>query len=298
MNNVFFKDGFLTSTEAQNICNVANEVIARLTESINSVQFYNTSITSIVSSDNEVCAGRGTTDIAWIQDNIIKIGQYNSLIAWLKEAIKNKEEALEELSSIRLQDWSEYENYPAPKSPSRKASVTKEDVIRNLEAVELNKYFTLQSKAAAIGKFIHETGSISRAKIMLNKVVAEPNKISGAGRDTVIYRYTPSVKADDVDNMFLSLMSEHRNLNAQLNFIKAKAVEEANKQNIANEQEYQKARTAYSKEYNDWLDKIEDLQSRFNQYIITEKEKISKLKINVPDSLMETYKSIKALLAE
>ena len=298
MNNVFFKDGFLTSTEAQNICNVANEVIARLTESINSVQFYNTSITSIVSSDNEVCAGRGTTDIAWIQDDIIKIGQYNSLIAWLKEAIKNKEEALEKLSDIRIQDWSEYKDYPTPKSPSRKASVTKEDVIRNLEATELNKYFTLQSKAAAIGKFIHETGSISRAKIMLNKVVAEPNKISGAGRDTVIYRYTPSVKADDVDNMFLSLMSEHRNLNAQLNFIKAKAVEEANKQNIANEQEYQKARTAYSKEYNDWLDKIEDLQSRFNQYIITEKEKISKLKINVPDSLMETYKSIKALLAE
>ncbi len=298
MNNVFFKDGFLTSTEAQNICNVANEVIARLTESINSVQFYNTSITSIVSSDNEVCAGRGTTDIAWIQDAIIKIGKYNSLIAWLKEAIKNKEEAIGEISSMRLQEWLEFKYYPNPMSPSRKATVTKEDVIRNLEATELNKYFTLQSKAAAIGKFIHETGSISRAKIMLNKVVAEPNKISGAGRDTVIYRYTPSVKADDVDNMFLSLMSEHRNLNAQLNFIKAKAVEEANKQNIANEQEYQKARTAYSKEYNDWLDKTEDLQSRFNQYIITEKEKISKLKINVPDSLMETYKSIKALLTE
>lgn len=298
MNNVFFKNGFLTSTEAQNICNVANEVIARLTESINSIQFYNTSITSIVSSDNEVCAGRGTTDIAWIQDAIIKIGQYNSLIAWLKEAIKNKEEALEELSDMELQDWSEYKDYPAPKSPSRKATVTKDDVIRNLGATELNKYFTLQSKAAAIGKFIHEGGSVSKAKIMLGKVIAEPNKISGTGRDTVVYKYTPSVNVDDVDNMFLSLMFEHRNLNAQLNFIKAKAIEEANTQNIVNEQEYQKARTAYSKEYNDWLDKIEDLQSRFNQYIITEKEKISKLKINVPDSLMETYKSIKALLAE
>lgn len=298
MNNVFFKDGFLTSTEAQNICNVANEVIARLTESINSVQFYNTSITSIVSSDNEVCAGRGTTDIAWIQDAIIKIGKYNSLIAWLKEAIKNKEEAIGKISSMSLQEWSEFKYYPNPMSPSRKATVTREDVIRNLEATELNKYFTLQSKAAAIGKFIHETGSISRAKIMLNKVVAEPSKVSGAGRDTVVYKYTPSVNVDDVDSMFLSLMSEHRNLNAQLNFIKAKAVEEANRQNIANEQEYQKARTAYSKEYNDWLDKTEDLQSRFNQYIITEKEKISKLKINVPDSLMGTYKSIKALLTE
>lgn len=298
MNNVFFKDGFLTSTEAQNICNVANEVIARLAESINSVQFYNTSITSIVSSDNEVCAGRGTTDITWIQDAIIKIGKYNSLIAWLKEAIKNKEEAIGEISSMSLQEWSEFKYYPNPMSPSRKATVTREDVIRNLEATELNKYFTLQSKAAAIGKFIHETGSISRAKIMLNKVVAEPSKVSGAGRDTVVYKYTPSVNVDDVDNMFLSLMSEHRNLNAQLNFIKAKAAEEANRQNIANEQEYQKARTAYSKEYNDWLDKTEDLQSRFNQYIITEKEKISKLKINVPDSLMETYKSIKALLTE
>lgn len=177
MNNVFFKNGFLTSTEAQNICNVANEVIA---ESINSVQFYNTTITSIVSSNN---AGKGTPDVSWIQGAIIKIGQYNSLIAWLKEAIKNKNEALDELSSIR--DWSEYEDYPAPKSPSKKAMVTKEDVIRNLGATELNKYFTLQSKAAAIGKFIHETGSIS--KVMLNKVIAEPNKISGAGRDTVVY---------------------------------------------------------------------------------------------------------------
>ena len=298
MNNVFFKNGFLTSTEAQNICNVANEVIAELTESINSVQFYNTTITSIVSSNNAVNAGKGTPDVSWIQGAIIKIGQYNSLIAWLKEAIKNKNEALDELSSIRIRDWSEYEDYPAPKSPSKKATVTKEDVIRNLGATELNKYFTLQSKAAAIGKFIHETGSISKAKVMLNKVIAEPNKISGAGRDTVVYKYTPSVEVAEVNSMFLSLMSEHRNLNAQLNFIKAKAVEEANKQNIANEQEYQKARTAYSKEYNDWLDKTEDLQSRFNQYIITEKEKISKLKINVPDSLMETYKSIKALLTE
>lgn len=298
MNNVFFKDGFLTSTEAQNICNVANEVIAGLTESINSVQFYNTSITSIISSDNEVCAGRGTTDIAWIQDSIIKIGQYNSLIAWLKEAIKNKNEALDELSDMELQEWSEFKCYPKPISPCRKITVTKEDVIRNLEAPELNKYFTLQSRAAAIGKFIHETGSISKAKVMLNKVIAEPNKVSGAGRDTVVYKYTPSVEVAEVNDMFLSLMSEHRNLNAQLNFIKAKAVEEANKQNIANEQEYQKARTAYSKEYNDWIDKTEDLQSRFNQYITTEKEKISKLKINVPDSLMETYKSIKALLAE
>lgn len=298
MNNVFFKDGFLTSTEAQNICNVANEVIAELTESINSVQFYNTTITSIVSSNNAVNAGRGTPDVSWIQGAIIKIGQYNSLIAWLKEAIKNKNEAIDELSSTHIQDWSEYEDYPAPKSPSKKATVTKEDVIRNLEATELNKYFTLQSKAAAIGKFIHETGSISKAKVMLNKVIAEPNKVSGAGRDTVVYKYTPSVNVEDVNSMFLSLMTEHRNLNAQLNSIKADAIEEANKQNIANEQEYQKARTAYSKEYNDWIDKTEDLRSRFNQYIITEKEKISKLKINVPDSLMETYKSIKALLAE
>ena len=188
--------------------------------------------------------------------------------------------------------------YAAPNSPSRKARVEKEDLIKNLDAIKLNKYFTLQSRAAAIGKFIHETGSVSRAKVMLNKVIAEPNKISGAGRDTVVYRYTPSVEVAEVNGMFLSLMSEHRNLNAQLNSIKADAIEEANKQNIANEQEYQKARTAYSKEYNDWLDKIEDLQSRFNQYIITEKEKISKLKINVPDSLMETYKSIKALLTE
>lgn len=91
-----------------------------MTDSLNTVQFYNTTITSIVSSDNAINAGRGTTDTLWIQDAIIKIGQYNSLIAWLKEAIKNKNEALKELSSTRIQDWSEYKDYPAPKSPSKK----------------------------------------------------------------------------------------------------------------------------------------------------------------------------------
>lgn len=35
-------------------------------------------------------------------------------------------------------------------------------------------------------------------------------------------------------------MSEHRNLNAQLNSIKADAIEETNKQNIANEQSIRK----------------------------------------------------------
>lgn len=94
MNNVFFKDGFLTSTEAQNICNVANEIIARLTEHLNSVQFYNTSITSIVSSDNEIHAGIGIRNVSWIQDEIVTIGQYNSLIAWLKEAIKIRKKHL------------------------------------------------------------------------------------------------------------------------------------------------------------------------------------------------------------
>lgn len=99
-------------------------------DSLNTVQFYNTTITSIVSSDN---AGKGTTDTSWIQDAIIKIGQYNSLIAWLKEAIKNKEEALGELSSTCIQDWSEYKDYP---TPSKKATVTKDDVIKNLDAIK------------------------------------------------------------------------------------------------------------------------------------------------------------------
>ena len=136
MNNVFFKNGFLTSTEAQNICNVANEVIAGLTDSLNTVQFYNTTITSIVSSDNEIHAGIGNRSVSWIKDEIVTIGQYNSLIAWLKEAIKNKEEALEKLSDIRIQDWSEYKDYPTPKSPSKKATVLKDDVIKNLDAVK------------------------------------------------------------------------------------------------------------------------------------------------------------------
>ena len=89
MNNVFFENGFMTSTEAQNICNIAKEAVTNEHERLSAVSFYDTEIASIISPEAFIKTKISPNDISWISESLDKIGRYNALNAWLKEAIKN-----------------------------------------------------------------------------------------------------------------------------------------------------------------------------------------------------------------
>ena len=299
MNNVFFENGFMTSTEAQNICNIAKEAVTNEHERLSAVSFYDTEIASIISPEAFIKTKISPNDISWISESLDKIGRYNALNAWLKEAIKAKEEAMDEVDIMDVTTLDFYEDYIKPKEPTiGYDSFDEEQVMSEWSADKLNRYYTLNSEAAVIGKYIHDSGAIAKARKDLVNKMANPSTVSGQGRETIVYKYIPSVDTEVVEGIYMSLLAKHRKLNAELNSLKAEIKETINKKNIEASIAFRDKHTEWEHKISEYYSLVKQRDAKINEYKISEKERISKLKINVPSSLMDTYKEIKALISE
>ena len=299
MNNVFFENGFMTSTEAQNICNIAKEAVTNEHERLSAVSFYDTEIASIISPEAFIKTKISPNDISWISESLDKIGRYNALNAWLKEAIKAKEEAMDEVDTIDVTTLDFYEDYIKPEEPTMcYDSFDEEQVMSEWSADKLNRYYTLNSEAAVIGKYIHDSGAIAKARKDLVNKMANPSTVSGQGRETIVFKYIPSVDTEVVEGIYMSLLAKHRKLNAELNSLKAEIKETINKKNIEASIAFRDKHTEWEYKISEYYSLVKQRDAKINEYKISEKERISKLKINVPSSLMDTYKEIKALISE
>lgn len=299
MNNVFFENGFMTSTEAQNICNIAKEAVTNEHERLSAVSFYDTEIASIISPEAFIKTKISPNDISWISESLDKIGRYNALNAWLKEAIKAKEEAMDEVDTMDVTTLDFYEDYIKPEEPTiGYDSFDEEKVMSEWSADKLNRYYTLNSEAAVIGKYIHDSGAIAKARKDLVNKMANPSTVSGQGRETIVYKYIPSVDTEVVEGIYMSLLAKHRKLNAELNSLKAEIKETVNKKNIEASIAFRDKHTEWEYKISEYYSLVKQRDAKINEYKISEKERISKLKINVPSSLMDTYKEIKALISE
>lgn len=299
MNNVFFENGFMTSTEAQNICNIAKEAVTNEHERLSAVSFYDTEIASIISPEAFIKTKISPNDISWISESLDKIGRYNALNAWLKEAIKAKEEAMDEVDIMDVTTLDFYEDYIKPVEPTiGYDSFDEEQVMSEWSADKLNRYYTLNSEAAVIGKYIHDSGAIAKARKDLVNKMANPSTVSGQGRETIVYKYIPSVDTEVVEGIYMSLLAKHRKLNAELNSLKAEIKETINKKNIEASIAFRDKHTEWEHKISEYYSLVKQRDAKINEYKISEKERISKLKINVPSSLMDTYKEIKALISE
>ena len=299
MNNVFFENGFMTSTEAQNICNIAKEAVTNEHERLSAVSFYDTEIASIISPEAFIKTKISPNDISWISESLDKIGRYNALNAWLKEAIKAKEEAMDEVDIMDVTTLDFYEDYIKPVEPTiGYNSFDEEQVMSEWSADKLNRYYTLNSEAAVIGKYIHDSGAIAKARKDLVNKIANPSTVSGQGRETIVFKYIPSVDTEIVEGIYMSLLAKHRKLNAELNSLKAEIKETINKKNIEASIAFRDKHTEWEYKISEYYSLVKQRDAKINEYKISEKERISKLKINVPSSLMDTYKEIKALISE
>lgn len=298
MNSVFFENGFMTSTEAQNICNIAKEAVTNEHERLSTVSFYDTEIASIISPEAFIKTKISPKDINWISESLDKIGRYNALNAWLKEAIKAKEEAIDEVDIMNVTTLDFYEDYKKPEEPVQSYDLDEEQIMNEWSANKLNRYYTLNSEAAVIGKYIHDNGAIAKARKDLVNKMANPSTVSGQGRETIVFKYVPSVDTQVVEGIYMSLLAKHRKLNAELNSLKADIKETINKRNIEASRAFREEHTEWEHKISEYYSLVKQRDAKINEYKISEKERISKLKINVPSSLMDTYKEIKALISE
>ena len=177
--------------------------------------------------------------------------------------------------------------------PTREDYLTEEQVIKTWSIGEQEKYLSLEAEAAVIGKYIHEQGELSDARIDLMYKLTHPISVNENGRDTIIYKYTPTVLQSEVDALFFELQAKHRKLQAELNGMKKTIEDTIVKHNTEVDNNYRIA-------LQQWNVKKAELDRQMTEVVEAEAAKrrelaleVQALKIVVPNRLNNIFQSLK-----
>lgn len=285
MMDVFFAESGLTSTSANHIANLAKEAYQNLENELNSVCFYTTKVSLLGTSSKEVLQyGNQLIDIT----KLTRIAELKSLIAWLREAIKAKEQLTKDLSRMDLNKYCEMMGINKPIQPVMEESLTEKEYYDSLNIKARNRYYQLETQAAVLGKYIHQNSPYAIAREGLAHKIANPKEVRGSGRDTLIYSYEPTVAITDVDDQFFELQNKYREIQAQLNAMKHECEVAMNESEV-------KVQTEFSTAFEQYTLEMEELRNKLRGYIIAENNRIKTLKIVIPDSLKSIYEYVSTL---
>lgn len=289
-NEIFFGESGLSSTSANHIANLAKEAYQAIDKELENVSFVTTHIKLLDSSAPQYLLEEGGNE-STLHSYFFKLqekAELQSLIAWLREAIKAKEELTKANSRLDLETFCQMHNLEYPETPVREHALSEDEYYDSLSIKERNRYYELETLCAVIGKFIHLKGTFNEAREWLNTVVKKPRKSSGSGKETTIYIYEPSVSPEDVNEVFFDLQNKHREYQAELNGIKHKC-------ELAVQKSIDEADAKFQKEYETYRMKVNSLNNELFSYRKDEGARIRNLKIVIPNSLKDIYNKVASL---
>jgi len=284
MKQQFFGDKGLTSTSANHIANLAKEAYERLEAKLNTTSFIRETIT-VIGSTAETNVKLSQAGLITLAPNILKeICEYKSLIAWLREAIKEKENLFK---ANKLWVSNEYTEHMKNR-PQCEDYLTEQDVIDSWTVKEQEEYLSLETACAVVGKYIHPNGALSIAKKELSKRINNPVTTECSGRDTIIIRYYPEATEEEVDNLFFTLQKNHRENQAKLNGIKHKI-------DMTIREDIQKKDAAYKKALQEFDNKTIELLVADKLTREEKHKEIEALKIIIPNNLKSIYEKLTSM---
>lgn len=282
MNTFLTEKGGITSTSANYLCNLAKEQIKNLETKLKNISFLNKEV-SIISSQESKLLRKGISTLDDAQEIIEEIGKLKAFNAWMREAIKAKEN----LEVMSFPDWREANNCEL-ESPTPDESIATDNILDEMSVKERQYYLFVEAMAATYGQYIHPEGSISKAREDFLYHQEVPTEISGSGRDMLVYEYTPSIKAQDLNGNFNKLQNKYREYEKTLNSLKSQIKEKIHKRNGDSNKKYAMELEQYNIRY-------KELSTQYNQYRIEEEKKIAATQIVIPDNLRGTYELLNSL---
>ena len=297
MNDVYFaKEGEvgMTSTTGSYYCNIAKELQEEAAGRLMYLKFVNTSVAVIGSEQNQLMS-KGVSNLDSINKDLQTQSSMFAFCAWIREAIKAKEELQNKVNRMTLEEWVEAQGLSLPEHlsyPSDLKYYSEQDVIDSWDIAKRFKYLKLEAFAAHYGKLIHPKGSYSNARKAAHEAVSNPITKDGSGRDMVFYYKNPSVDVKEIDAKFLELQNIYRGYEKELNQMKFEIKDSLNKLNCAVDEEFENKLAEWEELNKTAQVAISELRTQFNTWRTKELDRISKLKIVVPDDLKATFKVI------
>ena len=291
-NKIFFGTKGITSTSANHIANIAKEVMEESRALLENITFVNCNV-GLISSDVSRLTEKGydTDELRNIVLSINRVAECNALIAYLREAIKAKEEELSYIEGITTAKFLKIKGIEVadPRNLYNLDLMAEEDAIALLSPQERIDYLILEATAAAIGNRIHPGKSFSEARRKLELKRKEPIKLVGSGSDALVYAYSPSADVDEVNDTFMELQSAHRTANKQLNSLKFKVKQIMDDHNLKAKREY----AAQSEEY-DRI--IVTYTKQAEAFIEEQKKELLELKIVIPSDFQKLFDELNSLI--
>lgn len=287
-NEVFFAetgtDG-ITATSANHLCNIGKEYVASALARLENTRFVTTTVETLgAATCVTLSMGMTNTDVLSLKDEIDKISEINAFIAYMREAIKAKEEEHRRVREMTFKEWCEQEGIDVPKYPESPKYPTFDDILGELDIKERNRFYTLGAEAAVIGKLIHPRGSVHVAREKLFDAISNPALVEG----DKVYRHIASVKQEEVEEFYFELQKRHRAVEASLNAIKGSI-----DQRIA--EETSKIDAEKASVFRQYTEKTKELGNRWEAWVNETTAKIGKLRIIIPNNLKDTYDFLSTL---
>ena len=285
----FLSENGITSSSANDTCNRAKEWYEPFERELRKMSFYDTRV-AVIGTDKLNTATIGWTEERFksIKEKAENIIRAKKLIAYLREAIKAKDEIDNYLSSLTFEEWAEIMGVTIPAKPMPKSPKTRYDILANMTVKERSLIFELEAEAACYGQLIHPHGALSNARDELYAKTQEPCYVHGDGRDTIIYTYEPTVDIDDIEELFFELNQAHRAVQKRLNGINGKIDKEIDEDKLRINNEFMKENAEYNLV-------IRDLKAKFIAYVDEERVKLRRLGIIIPNHLKDTYDFVNSL---
>ena len=291
VNEVFFSEHGLTSTSASHLADLAQEVIAGNETKLKNMTFVTTKV-DIVGSASEsgktICVGYDGNMLAQVRPLLEEIASMNAFCAWMREAVKAKDRELKQVANFTFEEWCTLQGVEIPSSPSYPKETTETDIIAQMNIKERNRYLQLEAIAATIGKYIHPGGQFSSAREELQNRIMKPFSTDGNGKDTLIYAHVPSVDPQKVEDVFFELQKWHRQNERELNKMKFAIKKQAEKKTLEDIQQFKQALEQEKQRHM-------QLFTQYKEWQLEERERISRLKIVVPEALQDTYERLNKL---
>ena len=298
-NDIYFttEEG-MTSTSAQHVSAMANVMVQDIKQHIMGLRLYEKSIRVI--GDAEVTVETVNNTLPEIAESVKRICKANALIAWLREAVKEREQAQKYVSDMSLDDWMKKQGIekPAVPQPPQMPRINFQDyntiLDTGLTVKEYNRFVELNSALAVYGEMIHEKGLLTRQKSDLARIMQNPTEVKESGRDTIITTYKVDVNISaDIDNLYTELQSEYRKLQAEKNGIEAKFSNLAMDYQTRKNDEWKAAKAQYDRDLQKVNSELVGIQTQMQEWKKQRLEELAALKIIIPDALKPLYKELK-----
>ena len=298
-NDIYFttEEG-MTSTSAQHVSAMANVMVQDIKQHIMGLRLYEKSIRVI--GDAEVTVETVNNTLPEIAESVKRICKANALIAWLREAVKEREQAQKYVSDMTLDEWMKKQGIEKPVSPEppQMPRINFQDyktiLDTGLSVKEYNRFVELNSALAVYGEMIHEKGLLTRQKNELARIMQNPTEVKESGRDTIITTYKVDVNISaDIDNLYTELQSEYRKLQAEKNGIEAKFSNLAMDYQTRKNDEWKAAKAQYDRDLQKVNSELVGIQTQMKEWKKQRLEELAALKIIIPDALKPLYKELK-----